>query len=267
MTKHTTCWFLALFAFLVSIGFRLALVVFGKGTERKYGRHKPPRSYHSHVPRFSGPATALACASPWCLGAGAMGMGLFINAGINWHDVVLWLLVLAPVVAAGALEDYSHKIKAFWRLLASVSTAALGSALLGLSVQSLGLQSLGLPLLESIWQSLPWLGFSLAFVAMAGLPHAFNMIDGYNGLAGIVAVLVSCALAYVALVFGRQDGYGNAAGPGRGYSWLFVLELPAEAYFCRGRGEHICGAPWLRLAVSCWCNAIRLFRRGFRCCF
>ena len=104
MTKHTTCWFLALFAFLVSIGFRLALVVFGKGTERKYGRHKPPRFYHSHVPRFSGPAMALACASPWCLGAGAMGMVLFINAGINWHDVVLWLLSWHPWWLLGLLK-------------------------------------------------------------------------------------------------------------------------------------------------------------------
>ena len=57
---------------------------------------------------------------------------------------------------------------------------------------------------DVLWQRLPWLGIAVAFVALAGLPHAFNIIDGYNGLAGIVAVLVACALAYVALILGDR---------------------------------------------------------------
>jgi UDP-N-acetylmuramyl pentapeptide phosphotransferase/UDP-N-acetylglucosamine-1-phosphate transferase len=59
-------------------------------------------------------------------------------------------------------------------------------------------------MLDGAWQHMPYLGIGLAFVALAGLPHAFNMIDGYNGLAGIVAVLVSCALGYVALMVGDR---------------------------------------------------------------
>ena len=67
------------------------------------------------------------------------GDGFAYQRGIGWHDVVLWLLMLTPVVAAAALEDYTHKIKAVWRQSASVLTAAWGSALMCLSVQSLGL--------------------------------------------------------------------------------------------------------------------------------
>ncbi len=33
-------------------------------------------------------------------------------------------------------------------------------------------------------------GMALAVLAVTGLPHAFNIIDGYNGLAGSVALVV-----------------------------------------------------------------------------
>ena len=56
-------------------------------------------------------------------GGGRGGDGFAYQRGIDWHDVVLWLLVLTPVVAAAALEDYTHKIKSVWRLSASVLTA------------------------------------------------------------------------------------------------------------------------------------------------
>ena len=257
---------LALFAFLVSVSLCLALIVFGKGIARTYGRHKPQRFHHGHVPRFGGLAMALACGLAWCLSAGAAGLGLNINAGINWLDVGLLLLVPAPVVAAGALEDYTHKIRAVWRLSASMLTAALGCALLGLSVKSLGLQSLGLPMLEAMWQAMPWLGVGLAFVALAGLPHAFNMIDGYNGLAGIVAVLVSCALAYVALVLGDRMLAGTLvalvgatlgflywnyprglifAGDGGAYLWGVVIAIASISLVQR----HSVVSPWFPMLL------------------
>jgi UDP-N-acetylmuramyl pentapeptide phosphotransferase/UDP-N-acetylglucosamine-1-phosphate transferase len=46
---------------------------------------------------------------------------------------------------------------------------------------------------------------ALALVAMAGLPHAFNIIDGFNGLAGMVAVVITSALLYLALKFGDRE--------------------------------------------------------------
>lgn len=191
-------------AAFASVVLCVVLMLSGRRRAQLYGRHMPQRFHHGHVPREGGLAMVLACGLAWSLGAGALQLGLLINVAMTWKDVLTWLLVLTPIVAAGALEDYLHSLKAAWRLLASAVTAALGCALLGLSVQSLGLQTLGLPMLEALWQSMPWLGVGLAFVALSGLPHAFNMIDGYNGLAGIVAVLVSSALAYVALLLGDR---------------------------------------------------------------
>jgi UDP-GlcNAc:undecaprenyl-phosphate GlcNAc-1-phosphate transferase len=49
--------------------------------------------------------------------------------------------------------------------------------LLGLTVNRLGFSGL-----DAYWQMWPACGMLLAFFAIAGLPHAFNLIDGYNGL-------------------------------------------------------------------------------------
>lgn len=190
---------LAVVAFLASVGVCLALMVSGRQRARLYGRDKPQRFHHGHVPRFGGLAIVTGCGLAWCLGAGGNSLGLSINVGINWQKTAQWLLVLAPVVLAGMFEDYTQSLGPRWRLAASASSAALGCWVLSLYVPRLGL-----PIFEAAWQSLPYLGVGLAFVALSGLPHAFNMIDGYNGLAGIVAVLVSCALSYVALLLGDR---------------------------------------------------------------
>ena len=190
---------LSVFAFLVSIVLCLALMVFGKARARLYGRHKPQRFHHGHVPRFGGLAIVAGCGLAWCLGAAAHALGMNINVDVEWEDAARWLLVLTPVVTAGVVEDYTHKLGPRWRLAAGATTAALGCAVLGLSVQRLGL-----PMLDDAWAGMPLLGIGLAFVALSGLPHAFNMIDGYNGLAGIVTVLISSALAYVALLLGDR---------------------------------------------------------------
>ena len=228
---------LALFSFFVSVTFCLALMVVGKGRARLYGRHLPQRFHHGHVPRGGGLAMVLACALAWCLAAASVGLGLFINLGINWRDAGLWLLVLTPVVAAGAMEDYTHSIGVAWRLLASATTAALGVALLDLSVQRLGV-----PLLDNVWQSLPWLGVGLAFLALAGLPHAFNIIDGYNGLAGIVAVLVSCALAYVALVLGDRLLAGMLVALVSATLGFLYWNYPRGLIFAGDGGAYLWGA-------------------------
>ena len=102
--------------------------------------------------------------------------------------------------------------------------------------------NLGLPLLESIWQSLPWLGIGLAFVTMAGLPHACNMIDGYNGLAGIVAVLVSSALVYVALLLGDRMLAGTLLALVGATLGFLYWNYPRGLIFAGDGGAYLWGA-------------------------
>lgn len=191
---------LLVLSFLASLGLCVLLMVYGRSRAQLYGQDMPQRFHAGDVPRFGGLAIAVGCVLAWGVGAAAVWLGLTINVALPWRDVALWTLVLVPTVVAGAWEDYTLKVGVRWRLVASVASALLGCALLGLAVPRLGL-----PGLDAWWQMVPWLGMALAFIALAGLPHAFNIIDGYNGLAGIVAVMVFCALSYVALQLGDRN--------------------------------------------------------------
>jgi len=79
-------------------------------------------------------------------------------------------------------------------------SAALACWVFDLSVTRLGLWGI-----DGWWSGHPMLGIAVAVLAIGGLPHAFNIIDGYNGLAGSVALLVCLALIHVALQNGDRE--------------------------------------------------------------
>lgn len=53
--------------------------------------------------------------------------------------------------------------------------------------------------LDSVWLRWPVLGLLLVFIWLVGLTHAFNLVVEYNGLAGLVAILIGLSHAYVSL--------------------------------------------------------------------
>lgn len=122
------------------------------------------------------------------------------HGSLSIETVLAWFLALLPLVAGGVIEDMTHRLTARHRMFLSFVGAALAVYLLDLNVSRLGV-----PYLDSWWILAPVAGTLLSLLAIAGLPHAFNLIDGYNGLAGFVAVLVCLALAHVALQVGDQQ--------------------------------------------------------------
>ena len=73
------------------------------------------------------------------------------------------------------------------------------------------------------------------------LQHALDKIDGYNGLAGIVAVLVSSAPANVALLLGDRMLAGTLL-PLVGATLGFCTGITGGDLFRRGTVVDICGA-------------------------
>ena len=73
------------------------------------------------------------------------------------------------------------------------------------------------------------------------LQHALDTIDGYNGLAIIVAVLVSSALANVALLLGDRMLAGTLL-PLVGATLRFCTGITRGDLFWRGTLVDICGA-------------------------
>jgi UDP-GlcNAc:undecaprenyl-phosphate/decaprenyl-phosphate GlcNAc-1-phosphate transferase len=119
--------------------------------------------------------------------------GCALSGFLNTTAWVLLLLLSAfPAFAAGFIEDLTKKIGPLPRLLATFIAAVLGYFLLGA-----GLVRLDIPLVDSLLRDYWWLSLLLTMVAVGGVAHAVNIIDGYNGLSGMVAVFIFLAIAYV----------------------------------------------------------------------
>ena len=102
------------------------------------------------------------------------------------------LLASLPAFVAGLIEDLTKRVSARQRLIATGLSAIAGGLLLGgwvLRVDVPGVDSL---------LAIGWVSIWVTAVAVAGVANSFNLIDGYNGLSGMVAVIVLVGLAYVA---------------------------------------------------------------------
>jgi len=98
-----------------------------------------------------------------------------------------------PAFLSGVTEDLTNKVGVKIRLLATMVSAALAgyflNAWLG-SVQILGIDNLML--------AYPFVAVAITCFAVGGVANAFNIIDGYNGLSSMVAVIILSGIAYVA---------------------------------------------------------------------
>ncbi len=109
-----------------------------------------------------------------------------------------WLILLAssPAFIAGLAEDLTKRVGVAARLAATLGAAGLGYILLGANIERTDIAWLDDLLL--------WWPMSLCFtiVAVGGMSHAINIIDGFNGLAGMVSVIILGAIGYVAFIQG-----------------------------------------------------------------
>lgn len=244
-----------------------------------YSEHLPQRFHVGHVPRLGGLAMLAGCSAGWgwmMLGEPFALPGQFRLE--RTQGVALWGLVVL-VTAGGIYEDLTQRFAARLRLLLTLAVGVLGCLLLGLSVPRLDWT-----LLDAWWQLAPWPGVLLAIAAIAGLPHAFNLIDGYNGLAGTVALVIGLALAYVALVVGDRNlaaillvmvgatagflfwNYPRGlifAGDGGAYLWGVVISVASIQLV----QQHARVSPWfpmLLLIYPVWETLFSIYRKAAR---
>lgn len=157
------------------------------------------RVHVGEVPRLGGLSMLLSFVVT-LLGAIAVSFWLPINLGLQFGPLVAYLVFLTLPVLVGVLEDMTHRVGIWLRLLTTSFGALLAIAMLNVTINRLGLGPV-----DAWWGEVPWMGMVLAWIAMGGLPHAFNIIDGFNGLAGIVAAVIVSALLYLALKFGDRE--------------------------------------------------------------
>ena len=239
---------------------------------RRYGKDMPQRFHAGHVPRLGGAGIFLGTGVAW-LAAGVIDT---INVPWSLKASGLTLLCLAPAILGGITEDLTQRVSVRYRLGLTIGSALLVCAVLGLS-----LERTGVPLVDGWLRAVPYAGLVFAAVAIGGLPHAFNIIDGYNGLAGTVAVLVCLAIAHVALQLGDRQlaamvislvgatvgflvwNYPRGkifAGDGGAYVWGMVIALACVTLVQR----HPIVSPWfpmLLLIYPVWETLFSVYRK------
>lgn len=116
----------------------------------------------------------------------------FQNAEVGFFGLLLVVSAL-PAFLSGLIEDITKSVGVRMRLLASFLSAGIAGYFLHAwlsSVQILGIDNLML--------AYPVVAIGITCFAVAGVANAFNIIDGYNGLSAMVAVIILSGIAYVA---------------------------------------------------------------------
>lgn len=184
-------------SFLSALLAGMVLIRRARSHAARYGLDMPQRFHVGHVPRLGGVSVLVGLLIGWMWIAAATN-----NANVTWGWMGMWACAGAvlPATLGGICEDLTQRISVRNRLGLTLLSSALACWWLGLAVPRLGL-----PWVDDAMLTLPWLGVALAMLAICGLPHAFNIIDGYNGLAGVVALLICLAIAHVALQVGDRQ--------------------------------------------------------------
>ena len=267
---------LLLCSFFVALSAAVLIIRMPMRHAGKYDESKPQRFHAGDVPRIGGVCVFAGVVCGWLVSVIAVFFGDHLNIDIDWVFVLPWIVVLLPAVLGGAYEDITQRLSVRYRLTLTAISAALACGLMGLSVGRLGL-----PGIDSMLLAMPWAGIVLAFIAISGLPHAFNIIDGYNGLAATVALLVCIAIAHVALQLGDRQlaamvicmvgatagflllNYPRGlifAGDGGAYLWGLVIAVASIVLVQR----HDQVSPWfpmLLLIYPVWETAFSIYRK------
>ena len=142
-------------------------------------------------------------ANPSIPRVGGIALLLGFIAGLIGFQTAIWLpFMLLSFLAfiTGFIDDVLKGISPAYRLVLSFIVAGLACWLLNIDFHRSGAEWVDQQLLSS-----PLLAYPLAIFMIAGVMHAFNIIDGCNGLMLGCAILFSAALLFITLKVGDSD--------------------------------------------------------------
>jgi UDP-N-acetylmuramyl pentapeptide phosphotransferase/UDP-N-acetylglucosamine-1-phosphate transferase len=272
-------FFFLCLTFGLSLAVGLLVVRRARGHAGRYDNAKPQRFHIGDVPRIGGLSLFASIACGWIVAPIALYYENAGNLGIDWRTSLTWGAVVLPALLGGLGEDLTQRLSVRYRLVLTGASAALALYLMDVEVPRLGA-----PWLDMALDMLPWLGAVIAFVAITGLPHAFNIIDGYNGLSGMVALIVSLALIYVALQVGDRQLAGILVCLTGATGGFLVWNYPRGMLFAGDGGAYLWGvtiavgslvlvqrhelvSPWfpmLLLIYPVWETLFSMYRKSAR---
>lgn len=198
------------------------------GESQKKHRVPTPRSGGMAVVAAFGVGAAMVVADGYA--PGHLGLGLAL-AGL-------------PLLAAAVIEDLRRHVPPRLRAAAGLASAVLAVLLCGAAIQRLDL-----PGVDAALAHWPLLGAALAVVAIAALPHAVNMIDGFHGLASFVGAMILAAIGYVAFKVGDTAVLGLAGVAVGALVGFLFWNWPRGQIFLGDTGAYFIGFVAAVLAV------------------
>ena len=198
-------------------------------------------------------------------------LGLLLLPGESQHLLLPIALAGTPAFAFGLLEDCTRRVNPAARLFAT-----LGSAVLGWFITGVAITDVNIPWLDTL---LLWTPIAVAFTAfsVSGVANAFNIIDGFNGLASGTALIIITAMSLLGLQLGDAQlgdvclilaaatlgfllvnwplgklflGDGGAYFVGFGVAWVAVLLLHRHPQVSAWCPLLICAYPVLEVVFS-----------------
>lgn len=191
--------------------------------------HSKPTARIGGIPVACGLMAGLGVA--WWLGA--IGAGFIVAFGLS----------VLPAFAAGLLEDLTKKLGPDMRLWASFL-----SALVAIYFFDAVVNRSGVPGVDNL---LMWYPLALMFtmVGVGGVAHAVNIIDGYNGLASMVTMMMMAALGLVSWLVGDAELAVLCAALAGGTLGFFCWNFPHGRIFAGDGGAYLWGVSAGLIAV------------------
>lgn len=230
----------AIFVFAVSLVIGLTIAV-GRyvipAIARRAGDDvRSVQSAHTRItPRLGGVAIVAAM----CVGT------LFWFTSIDVRlNFAYFLLTIAPLFVVGLMEDLGYFTSPRRRL-----AAAAASGILFVIVFQAWLPRVGIPALDLAFAWAP-LAIPLTIFICVGVTHAFNLIDGVNGLSSTVAIVAAFALATIAHEAGLPGHRDALLLVAIAIGGFVFLNFPFGLIFLGDAGAYVIGHVLVWTAVS-----------------
>ncbi len=227
-----------LVAFSLSLCLTLLIVRESKRGGQRFQDHdlSGPQKFHATpVPRVGGVG----------IFSGVLGAALVIwwQQLVPGHEALLLMLCALPAFGSGLTEDLTKSQSPRRRLFFTAVSAAAAVVLMDAVIARTAI-----PVLDWL-VAVPVAAALVTVFVVAGVANSLNIIDGFNGLASMCAVLMLASIGYVAFqVDDRLIVWMAVAGVGAVLGF-FVWNFPAGLIFLGDGGAYFLGFFVAELAI------------------
>ncbi len=231
LKSYNTVMNFLILSFLISLAVTLVLIRYQHLHEHVSSDHdlSGPQKFHTNVvPRIGGIGIFFAI-----LMTGLCALFFF---KLERGSLLLQVMVCAlPAFLTGLLEDVTKMVGVKTRLI----TTAISAGLAGYFV-NIWITNLQIPFIDEL---LTITAISMAFtiIAITGLANAYNIIDGFNGLASMVAMISLLSIGYIAFKVNDPILASTCLIIIGGIAGFFVWNYPRGLIFLGDGGAYLIG--------------------------